>query len=336
MCYNIKNNVTEVLGVQQFLQKQLHQNVEVMPYFGEIPLPFYLKNSYELSLAKILGIEFLLIRPLDKIHFATLQKHHSKLRALTGLQCVLYFKELSQYTYYKLIELGIPFIQEERQIYLPFLGVVLAPRALERKALEKRDKVSFMTQRFLLLAIYRHWNEITVTKAAEEMNISKMSISRCFDELEAIGVQCIQRNKRGRSFAWGKSWRSLWEVVRDSLQNPIAKQYNLEKRLGYTNLMLAGISALSEYSMLNDNAYVVYAVDKKMAAELFLEDKECVPDGEVPAEIITVMQYVIPFKDGKTIDPLSIILMLSKADREDPRVEMAVDEMIKENLWLKD
>jgi len=318
--------------VQEFLQKQLHQTVEIMPYSEAIPMPLNLKNSYELSMMKILGTKSLLMRPLDKIHFATLKTHHSKLQALTGLQCVLCFKELGTYTYHKLIELGIPFIQEDRQIYLPFLGMVLAPRALERKTLETRDKVSFMTQRFLLLAIYRHWNEMTVTQVAEEMNISKMSVSRCFDELESIALPCIRRNGRGRFFVWSESWQKLWQAVRGFLQNPIVKQYNLQESLGKKDLMLAGISALSAYSMLNDNFYKVYAVDRARAAELFLEDKACVPGGEVPAEVITVMQYVIPFRDRKMIDPLSIVLMLSEEDREDPRVEMAVDEMIKEQL----
>jgi len=51
--------------------------------------------------------------------------------------------------------------------------------------------------------------------------------------------------------------------------------------------------------------------------------------------IIAVMQYVISFYNGQTIDLLSAVLMLSEEKRDDPRVEMAVYEMLKKQLWSK-
>ena len=322
--------------MQEFLRKQLHQNVEIMPYYGNSPLPLYLKNNYDLSVIQLSEIKCLLMSPLEKVHIATLKKHHEKIQALTGLQCILCFKELRTYTYHKLIELGIPFIQEGRQIYLPFLGMFLVPRALEKKELKAKEKISFLTQQFLLLAIYRHWNEVSLTQVAAEMNISKMSVSRCFDELESISLPCIKRSGRSRFFVWSESWQKLWQDSRDFLKNPIVKQYKLQESLGRTDLMLAGISALSVYSLLNEESYKVYAVDKVMAKKLSLKDKASIPEDEEPVEVFQVLQYVIPFHDGKTIDPLSVLLTLSPEEREDPRIEMAVDEMLKEQLWSKD
>lgn len=322
--------------MQGFLEEQLHQKVDIIPYDEEIPIPLYLKNGYELSVIKILETKCLLMRPLDKINFAALKKQHAKMQSLTDLHCVLYFREVTVYASHKMIECGIPFIQEKRQIYLPFLGMVLSKKLLERKPLEAKLKVSFMTQQFLLSVIYYQWQEITVTQAAEKLQVSKMSISRCFDELEAVDLHCIQRRGRNRFFVWQESWQKLWQSARGFLQNPVVKQYNLQECLNERNLILAGISAISAYSMLDDNSYAVYAVTREMAVALQLEDKLCVPAGEVPAEVIAVMQYVIPFHNEQTIDLLSAILMLSEEDREDPRVEMAIDEMLKEQIWSKD
>lgn len=322
--------------MQEFLEEQLHQKVDIIPYNDDLPIPLYLKNGYELSMMKILETTCLLMRPLNKINFAALKKQYAKMQSLTNLHCVLYFREVNVYASHKMIECGIPFIQGERQIYLPFLGVVLSKKLLERKPLEAKLKVAFMTQQFLLSAIYHQWQEITVTQAAAQLQVSKMSISRCFDELESIELHCIQRKGRNRFFSWQEPWQKLWQSVCGFLQNPVVKQYNLQECLSERNLMVAGISAISAYSMLDDNSYVVYAVTREMALELQLEDKLCVPAGEVPAEVIAVMQYVIPFHNGQTIDPLSAILMLSEADREDPRVEMAIDEMLKEKIWLRD
>jgi hypothetical protein len=335
MCYNIKKCYGGA-GVQGFLEEQLHQRVDIIPYNEDMPIPLYLKNSYELSVMKILETKCLLMRPLDKINFAALKKHYAKLQSLTNLQCVLYFKEVNVYACHKMIECGIPFIQEGRQIYLPFLGMILSKNLPQRKSLEAKQKVSFMTQQFLLLAIYHQWKKMTVTQVAQQMQVSKMSVSRCFDELEALDLHCIQRRGRNRFFVWQESWQTLWQSARIFLQNPIVKQYNLQEQLNAKKLLLAGIAAISMYSMLDNNSYAVYAVDKTMAATLKLKDKLCVPAGEAPAEVIAVMQYVISFHDGQTIDPLSAILMLSEEDKEDPRVEMAVDEMLKEQLWSKD
>jgi len=62
----------------------------------------------------------------------------------------------------------------------------------------------------------------------------------------------------------------------------VLKEYKLQESPGTKNLMLAGISAISEYSMLDDSLYTVYAADKAMAEALRLEDKVCVPAEKYP------------------------------------------------------
>lgn len=41
----------------------------------------------------------------------------------------------------------------------------------------------------------------------------------------------------------------------------------------------------------------------------------------------------ITIKDKKAVDPLSLSLMLSDADMEDPRVENCLNEMLEELIW---
>lgn len=43
--------------------------------------------------------------------------------------------------------------------------------------------------------------------------------------------------------------------------------------------------------------------------------------------------YYIEFAEGKAMDPLSIALSLSDEEKEDPRVSMAVDEMLEKYVW---
>lgn len=130
-------------GCKSFCGSNFHQNVEIVPYYGSELSSLYLKNNYEPSVIQFSEMECLLMRPLDKIHIATLKKHHAKLQTLTGLQCILCFKELRTYTYHKPVE-SMFFIQEERHIYLPFLGdevSVMSTRIGEERIRSKRKSV---------------------------------------------------------------------------------------------------------------------------------------------------------------------------------------------------
>jgi hypothetical protein len=43
--------------------------------------------------------------------------------------------------------------------------------------------------------------------------------------------------------------------------------------------------------------------------------------------------YLIPYNGGKVIDPLTTLLIMEN-EREDPRVDKALDEMLEEYVYL--
>jgi hypothetical protein len=45
------------------------------------------------------------------------------------------------------------------------------------------------------------------------------------------------------------------------------------------------------------------------------------------------MGYQIPFEDGSAVDPLTIVLGMGEEELSDPRVSMAIDEMLEEHVW---
>jgi hypothetical protein len=57
-----------------------------------------------------------------------------------------------------------------------------------------------------------------------------------------------------------------------------------------------------------------------------------IPTGEVPGCVVQELGYLIPFKDGTVIDPLTILLITEEL-RDDPRVDKALDEMLEEYVW---
>ena len=51
--------------------------------------------------------------------------------------------------------------------------------------------ISYLTQKLIFVAIYEKWVEVTVSEAAIKLKVSKMSISRCFDEIEYLNVDIM-------------------------------------------------------------------------------------------------------------------------------------------------
>lgn len=93
----------------------------------------------------------------------------------------------------------------------------------------------------------------------------------------------------------------------------------------------SGISGLAEMSMLKDDSYPTYAIAKTDIKAKGINLEPQVPLGEIPGCVIHELGYCIPFNQGTTVDPLTIYLLLEHTD--DPRIEKALDEMLKEYVW---
>lgn len=313
----------------EYIEKLLHLKAEEFAFEQIAVLPLYLKNAYTYSILKLVGVECLAVKPKEKTNLASVRKHYRQLKKITGLECVFVFEELSRYAKQRMTAEGMPFIIEGKQIYMPFMGVAIGHA---NRQFAEVDEISFLTQKLLLTAVYQHWHKVLLCEAAGLINVSDMSISRCFDEIEAVGLPLIVKEGRGRYFVWQSSKRQLWELIFPLMRNPVYKTYLLEEKLISDSLMLSGMSALCHYSMLADSVYQTFAVAKATAKEMNLTKQASVPAGEVPAMVIQVLQYHIPFGDGKKVDPLTAVLSMTQEKNSDPRVEAAIDEVLEEFL----
>jgi hypothetical protein len=316
--------------MNSYIEKMLHIKTAIAEYKEMDKLPLYLKGLYRLYILNIAGNDYLLAEPKEVINLSALRKQREQLKKISKMECVMYFESVKTYTKQKLIEEGIPFIIKEKQIYIPFLGMVLDNQ--NERILPEVKKISYLTQKMLLVAIYQRWEKISLTDVARAICVSKMSITRCFDELEALEMPLISKLERSRYFVWEQGNIALWNMIQSILRNPVAKEYRLDKHFNVKELPLGGMTALSWYTIINDNAYRTYAITKDLAKCLQISVIPCVPKGEVPAEVIQVVQYDIPFGDGTAIDPLSAILSLSEEKKRDPRVEAAINEIVERKL----
>ncbi|MCI6913891.1 MAG: hypothetical protein MR799_00160 [Lachnospiraceae bacterium] len=100
-----------------------------------------------------------------------------------------------------------------------------------------------------------------VSDIAEYLNVSKMSISRCFDEIEYLNVNALSMKGKSRVVSIPTDKKAFWHELRPILRNPVINKFILSEDEELP--CKAGGSALCEYSLLSDNEYPTYLITKK-------------------------------------------------------------------------
>ena len=314
----------------EYIENTLHINVNVAVYSHENSLPLYLRNGYELCLVVISGIKCLFAQPKESQNLTVLRKQITQLKKITSFDCVLCLDNARVYTKEKMLAEGIPFIIAGQQIYLPFVGVALSKKGM--RDIPEKDEISFITQKLLLTAVYKGWKNITLTEAAKFLDVSKMSVTRCFDEIQALGLPLIMTERKMRRFQWDGKRLELWNTIQPVLRNPVIRQYRLAEGIHLANAKLGGMSAVCHYSMLDDNSYKTYAINKEAEKQINTKKLKFVPDNENASMVVQVMGYGIAYNDSIAIDPLTAVLTLTDIEKSDPRVETETDNILEEFL----
>ncbi len=317
--------------MKKIIKSLLHIPYEEKEFLEIDILPLYLKGSYQYTILCIYDIDFVIASPIEKINFSTMKKHRAKLMEIVKKECAFHFRSITSYVKKKMIEENIPFIIEDKEVYLPFLAIAISEKNKERKQV---SKISFLTQKMLLAILYKDIKNIGVTEMADVLGVSKMSVSRCFNEVEALYSSLIIDNgTSGRYINWNKSKAELWKTIKPFLRNPIKKEFLLDCE-PQKKLSMSGISAISHYSMLDDNSYRTFAVTKEMYDKIDIKTLPQVPTGEIPHTLVQELGYIYYLNKDKTvIDPISAILSVGDTERNDMRIQMAIEEILKEFIY---
>ena len=88
--------------------------------------------------------------------------------------------------------------------------------------------------------------------------------------------------------------KEQWEEIHSILRNPVITTFEITEDLNLD--VKAGMSALCEYSMLEDNPFPTYAITKKEIQKLQIKKKQLVPKGEEKGCVIQELGYYINFQ----------------------------------------
>lgn len=316
--------------MKEYLEKTLRQKIVIEEYvtlYKKLPLMY--RGNYVIYQITMSGVMWAAMKPKKDIGLVDLRKNRAMVAKVSGQNCALILEKTNYYMKEKMIEEGIPFIIPDKQLYLPFLGILLADS--EGRKLAPIHMISYLTQKILLCALYEKWKDMTVTKIAEELQVSKMSVSRCFDEIEYLDIPVIRMKGKSRVVSIQNNAKEVWDDIEPILRNPVITKYELAENI---NLKIkAGMSALCAYTLLSDNEYPTYAITKKDIKNMNLKDLRKVLKGETIGCVILELGYLIDFHGRGIEDPLSTVLSLTDKEKEDERVCFSIKEMLKENVW---
>ena len=316
--------------MKEFLEKTLRQNVimtENKEVYKKLPLAY--RGRYDIFTVETNGVLWMAIHPKDDIGLVVLRRDRAVVEKITGLNCAVFLDRTTFYIKEKMIEEGIPFVIDRKQVFLPFIGYLLSKE--NERELAPVHLISFLTQKMLLIAIYERWNEVKVSDAAKRLEVSTKSASRCFDELEYLNVNVLGMKGKSRVINIPDDREQLWQQIESVLRNPVIRRLILRKDMKLEKK--AGISALCEYSLLSDNAYLTYAVTKKeLKASGVKEEKQASELEEIGCVVLEV-GYFIEFLGKDLQDPLSVVLSLTE---EEQQVDISINEMLEEYVWSRD
>lgn len=316
--------------MRDYLEKTLRQSVilkENISLYENLPLAF--KGRYNFFDVETNGMHWIAIQPKVNVGLVSLRKDRAKIQNISGLNCAIFLNSTTPYIKEKLLDDGIPFVLLGKQVYLPFIGFLLSDS--KKRDIAPVRLISFLTQKLILTAIYEKWDKVTVTEAADKLEVSKMSASRCFNEIEYLNINILDMKGKARVITIPDDIQELWKQIKNVLRNPVIARYELHKDIHLEKK--AGITALCEYSLLSDNSYPTYAVTKKELSDTGIKKMKQIRRGEEIGCVVLELGYFINYENKSVEDPLSIILSLTNEDKQDERVMISIKEMLEEYVW---
>ena len=301
-------------------------------------LPLYLQSGYSYRKAQLQAQTCLLMldRGDEQTDKAAVLKKHLKAIGQHFPGPVIYVVEnTTSFNRKRLVEQRIAFIVPGKQLYLPFAATDLRDHftATNRIPVDEPKQLGAVAQQIVLLQLYQRWNEdIPAQQIAEQLAVSKMTVSRAYTELAACGLAntvAIGRQKKLRFIHHGPH---LWEQALPFLRSPIKKQMWIDRGNYEANQyhlsIEAGETALSALGMMMTPKYKAIAVNAKDWPSLkkLMHIKE-LPHNFGESVAVELWRYdPALLREHSTVDRLSLYLSLD--EKHDDRLITAKDELL--------
>ena len=317
-------------SLKNYLYETLKTNIETLRWKKQSNLPIFLTDAYDFYETTLFNQTCLLMiaHKNNEIAPGTIRKHQEQIQKNWDESIIYVQTTLSSYNRKRLIEHHIPFIIPGNQMYLPQCGIDL--REYFRKTLTKKDtNFSPSTQTVVIYALLRKSNEsLSPSILAEKLGYTLMTMTRAFNELEALKIGKFYREGKERLWTF-QDKSTLWMNAKSFLQNPIKKRIWVKN---HPVKIFAGLSALSHFSQLSPPRLPVFAISGSKCKLFKQSEFEEVPSSDDAIAEIEIWNYDPElFTKDRFVDPVSLYCSL-KTDK-DERIESCLKEMMEKFEW---
>ena len=292
-------------------------------------LPNFIRTRYRLQMARLDEKKVIFLYPETELEqIGTLRKHIVYIQNVENLPVVLVLKEITWRQKEYLIRERIPFVVENKQIYLPFMALCLQERCSAEK--QQYEEILPSAQLLLLYFIYSGAQELSTSQASKELGLTPTSISRASRQLEEMKM--VQTRKTGvqKILFSMDSPKELFQKVQKKLISPVKRTVYIPKEFVKSELLESGYSALAEYSMLNSPNIKCYATESISQWNDVMTNSLQDSTEQVAVEMWRYDPRKLSTRN--ILDELSLALALR--EDSDERVEEAVEEML-DDLWRR-
>ena len=283
----------------EYLKKMLGVSVKYHRWKGELELPYYITERYEMRLVELDKTKCIFLWPNDKLsQIVSLKKQLRRIQMEEALPVVFVMDTIDSYRRTAFIKAHVPFIVPDSQIYLPFMGTCLEEKY--RQEIRSMETLQPSTQLLLFYWYYTCENCIYMNDAVKALKCSAMTVTRAFRQLEDTG--CFEAGKTGvQKYLKGKSSPDeILHKLESYLISPLAEIIYIDK-----DIIQDGIIADTE----EEKNYPSYAVNKK---GFYYTGSHELLNAETQAEIQLWKYDPAILAVNGHVDPLSLALSLKK------------------------
>lgn len=313
-----------VTNIQTYLKTNLDENAFIIPFNQEDKFPIFLREKYKFYEMSVLNYECIVLEANKELPLVKdLIKHLKQIEKLDVRTAVLNIKTITTKIRRAYIENRIPFIIENGQIFLPFLGLDLknAPQKLNIKT----DKFTTVAQIAYLLLLYDKNRIITAGEFAEEFGYTLMTGSRALKELFDKGLVFYTiGGKTGRTKEYKINPNiNYFQSGKRFLRNPIKRTVYIKTIPD--NTLVAGLEALAEITNLKfpNNSVRAMQITKFKNLNIETVEEENITGFENLIELQLWEYDPNLFKSQKRVDLASLYATLNEV--KDERLEQALE-----------
>lgn len=342
------NNKEDAVDYPSYLPKTLFSipfSLSLEPCADEVPRLYtkdFLLFRADIKIAS--DFEFCLISSAKRPDLRKIEKLVELMDKLTGgIPCVIASPELDSRQKETLARGGISFIQNERNMFMPFLGTSVYQSVKEVQP----KKLSPQAQRIVLNIISGTWNNISAGDLACRTARSPASVSAYLGEIAAISPSLIETDGRSRILRnSGFSKEEVLDIFEPYFSSPVKKSFKLSApakhlhQFAEQGFLLAGESALEAKTDLafNGKRITLMTTASHLAAlrgryPTYFDELPWWHDAEVEIQVWT---YPVDRSDVRTelsfgiaaVDDFSLYLSLkSQIEQSDIRAFDALEQV---------